>query len=638
MRPRSFVRAGRLSILLTASATLPLAAQSRSCPAWSRRVSRTVFGREAASLPLDRVADLLALAPGVSAQARGELNVRAAGDGANTVYLDGVPVSSGRRAHQSPSLGGSYSGETGSGLALGINGFSELQLNSGSMSAELGNAVGGVFEIRTVPCATAEGSSRWITAGVASDAFLGADRGIGLNRITLNGQATSGQLQFGIAGFAEGQRTALLGLEQNDSPVYLLDGVDTSLAYNDGTSDRVVDIYRFKRSDGIRIPSSASSIYSLTGHLGYQLGAGQRVELTGLTSQRQNRAFEYQTLYNPRQAVADRVSSQVLTGSWYGRLKDGNGVRLSGEAHLSLQWDRETNGPLSAAGERDSRDPSGIMLSPLGFRFDRSNFAVDEELIDNFRTNTGRRSPYDLDNTSQYQPADEFRNNAYGLLGWTESGGPVGQLTLARERRIVGKGVVTAEFGGQHRLQAGIEATHFEIDFYSALLTSQIGADAYRESPRLTSAFADYDLQLGEGVIHAGARLDHFRGGARRPDFPRISSAPGFNPANPTAGFIDDQSHSRLSPRLSAEFQASPRARLFAGVSALAQLPDFSDLFQGINTDLSTTSSAQAYGTDLDFVHASVMEAGGSFEVDSNFTVSGALWTRRDRDLVITRV
>jgi hypothetical protein len=631
------VQTGRVAILLSATLALPVAAQSTSCALTSDRPSRSTFGRDAANLPVDRVADLLALLPGVSAQTRGELNVRAAGEGANTVYLDGVPVVPGRRNHLSPSLGGSYAGEVGAGLALGTNGFSELRLGSNATRAETGNAVGGIIELRTTPCDDA--SRRWVQAGVASDAWLGADNGIGLNRLTLNGEATAGRLQFGIAGFAEGQRTTLLGLDQNASPIYLLDGVDTTVAYNDGTTDRSVEISRFRPSDGIRIPTSASTIYSLSGHLGYQIGSAHRLQLTALTSQRQNRAFDYQNLYNSRQAFADRSWSQVVTGGWFGRLAEREGLRLSAEAQLSLQWDHETNGPLGAAGERDTRDPSsGLMLSPLDFRFDRSNFAVDDALIDNFRTNSGRRSPYDLDNTSQYQPVDEFRNNAYGLLGWSESGGPVGQLTLYDERRVIGKGAVTAEFGVRHRLRAGIETTRYKVDFYSSALTSQSGADAYRESPRLTSGFADYDLTLGEAELHAGVRLDHFSSGASRPDFPRISSAPGFDPTNPTAGFIADKSHSQLSPRVSGEFQASPRARLFAGVSAVAQAPDFTDLFQGINTDLAVTSSAQVYGTDLGFVHGTVMEAGATYQLDSNLTVGGALWTRRDRDIVVTRL
>lgn len=624
-------------LLLTTSLALPAAAQSSACSLVNLQPSRSVFGRDAANLPLDRIADLLALSPGVSAQTHGELNVRAAGEGANGVYLDGVPALSGRRNHLSPSLGGSYAGEFGSGFAIGTNGFAELQLHPTPASAELGNAVGGIVELRTTPCDASKGN--WITAGVASDAMLGAERGIGLNRLTLSGEGSSGRFHFGIAGFAEGQRTALLGLDQNASPIYLLDGVDTTVAYNDGTTDRSVPIYRFKSADGIRIPASASTIYSLSGHLGYQLGQGQRLQLTALTSQRQNRPFDYQNLYNSRQAIADRAWSEVLTASWFGRLAEREGLRLSAEAHLSLQWDHENNGPLSPAGERDSRDPSsGLMLAPLDFRFDRSSFPVNDALIDNFRTNSGRRSPYDLDNTSQYQLIDEFRNNAYGLQGWSEAGGPTGQLTLYQERRVVGKGAVTAEFGARHRLRAGVETTKYNVDFYSAQLTSQNGADAWREAPRLTSGFADYDLHLGDAALHAGLRLDHFTSGASRPDFPRISSAPGFDPAQPTAGFIADASHSRLSPRVSGEFQATPRARLFAGVSALAQVPDFTDLFQGINTDLSITSSAQVYSTDLDFVHGTVMEAGAAYQVDSNLSITGSLWTRRDRNIVVTRL
>lgn len=624
-----------LTALTVAGLPSPLAGQQAACPVVASPAG-TTFGADASALPVDRIADLLALAPGVSSLNHGELSIRGGSRSGIGFYLDGVPVIPGRRDSVSPVAGGSYFGDPGVGLAVGTNGFSTLRLSPSLTSPELGNAVAGVIEVETTPCApTNEPRPVSLRAGLASDAMFGAERGLGFNRATLNGDGQVGRFRFGIAALVEGQRSARLGLEQNVSPVYLADGIDTTLSYNDGTADRSVDVLRFRPAPGIRIPGSATSSYALSGHLTYFLGSGHRLQLTALGSQRQNRSFDYQALYNPRQAFADRVWSQVVTGSWFGQLKESGPVTLSAEGHLSLQWDNRTSGPLSASGERASRDPStGLLLAPVDFRFDQSSFPVDDELIGNFQRNSGRRSPYDLDNTTQYQLVDEFRNNAYGLQGWSEGGGPIGVLTLSRERRVVGKGVLTAQLGERHRLRAGVEATRYHLDFYSSQLTSQATADAYRETPSLLALFGEYQLHYDEVTVNAGARLDRFSSGASRPGFPRISSMPGFDPANPTSGFIADESHSRLSPRISGVFQASPRTRVFGGYTALAQVPDFADLYRGINTDLSTTTQAQQYGTDLGFEHSAIIEIGGDYALDSSTSVGGSLWSRSDRDVI----
>ncbi len=624
--------AGALALCLAT----PLAAQQSRCALLTTSPAQTTFRSSAADLPVDRLADLLVLAPGTSALNHGELSVRGAGRGANGLYLDGVPANPGWRNFASPALGGSYYGDAGAGIGIGTNGFEELRLITGLVPVDRGNAVGGVIDVETDPCSSTDSSGApSLRASVASDAFLGADHGIGFNRLALRGGGRFGRLRVGGEAIAEGQRTARLGLDQNGSPIYLADGIDTTVTYNDGTVDHSVDILRFVPAPGIRLPSSAATTYTLGGHATYDLSDRHRLQLSAFASQRQARALSYEDLYNPRQAFADRAWSQVVTGSWLGRLGGRDRLALSGEAHLSMQWDHETNGPLSDAGERDSRDPaSGLMLAPLGFRFDAANFPVNDALVDNFRRNSGRRSPYDLNDPTQYGLVDEFRNNAYGLLGFSESGGPTGLLTLYRERRLVGSAALTAQVGDQHRLRAGVEGIHYDLNLYSSQLTSQVLADAYVESPRQVALFSDYQFTAADIVLTAGFRVDHFQSGASRPDFPRISSMPGFDPANPTALFHDDRGHSRISPRVAAEFRASPKARLFAGISSLAQIPDFAQLYRGINTDYSITSQRQQFGTDLGFEHATLIEAGGSYLLDPMTSVRGSVWTRKDNDVI----
>jgi TonB-dependent Receptor Plug Domain len=606
-----------------------LEAQAQACR--PRSDGAVVESRDLARLPVDRIADLLALEPGVVSLEQGDLSVRGAGPGATGTYLDGVPVTPGHRG-SSALLGGSYSGDRGTGIGVGTNAFDQVLLYRGPGPAEVGTGRGGVVQVITRNgCEPREG----FAGGLATDAVLGKKNGLGFNRLTLDGGHRFGKFYFRGATVLEGLSSERLGLEQNASPVFVAAGVDTTVAFDPGGGTIAEDITRFRQSPGIRIPSSAASSYTQSARLGYDLAPGQQLELAAYASQRQDRLFDYEDLYNPRQLGASRSWSRVVTGSWFGHLKAGASYSLRGEAHLSWQTDRLVAGPLSPSGEKDSRDPfGGFLIAPVGFRFDFDNFAVNEELVRNFRTNTGRRSPYDLDNTSQYSLIDQYRNNAYGLTGFTEAGGPTGQLTLSRENRLVGKAVVDAGLQDRHHLRVGFELTRYDIDFYQSGLTSQALANAYVESPRRHAIFGDYTLTLGDVEVDAGLRFDHFSSGASRPVFPRISSAPGFDPANPTAGFIKDKAHSRLSPRARGTFRPAPRLRVEAGLGTMAQLPDFAATFAGINTDLSTTLATQVFGTDLDFEHATLVDLGGSYALRAGLTAEADAWYRKDADII----
>jgi hypothetical protein len=605
--------------------------------------SARVIGRDEADLAADRLADLLALEPGVSSLDEGDLSIHGAGRNALGAYLDGVPVTPGARAFTTPLLGGSWFGERGSGAALGTNGYENVTLVSGPGSAEFGDARGGIIGVASrnpgsVTRDAPEPAVR-VRTGWATDAIFGRKNGLDFNRVTVDGQGRFGRLAVGIAGVLEGQGTARLGLEQNQSPVYLSHGVDTSVTFATPGGSQTVDVFRFAPSEGVRIPASANSSYFLLGRADYAVARGHRLQLSALASQDQAREFDYASLYNPQQLRADRSWSRVLTGSWLGSLRQSEGLQLSGEAHLSWQTDRSTTGPLTPSSESDSRDPfGGLLIAPLGFRFDAGNFPVNDELIRNFRTNSGRLSPYDLNNPTQYSLIDAYRNNAYGLTGFWDGGGPTGLLRLSREDRLVFKGVVDARLGARHHLRAGAEEVQYDIDFYSSQLTSQAFADAWRESPSRLGLFADYELRVAQLVVAGGLRYDRFHSNASRPDFPRISTAPGFDPARPTAGFTADGAHSRVSPRLRATFFPSPRLSVSGAVGAVAALPDFNALYSGINTDLSVTNPAQPYGSDLDFEHATLGELGARYALDDHSFVEGTLWTRSDEDLVVLRL
>jgi hypothetical protein len=284
--------------------------------------------------------------------------------------------------------------------------------------------------------------------------------------------------------------------------------------------------------------------------------------------------------------------------------------------------------------ELDTRDPfGGFLLGPLDFLFDFDNFPIDDELLNNYRTNTpgSRRSPYDLENPAQYAVVDEWRNNAYGLYNrdefasviFPESGGPAGseryanRLILYKESRYIGKANLDWQFDRYNRIKLGGEFTQYHLDSYSHQLENQAFSDYYREKPIRFNLFAEDRLDLGDVVVVGGVRYDYYHTRARRwADFPRLSNHPLFDATNPQAFFTndslfpEDQSHNYISPHIQVSFPVTERTNFRLSYAHQVQAPDFAVILQGINTDIATTNTNNVYGTDLDFGRTITFEFG----------------------------
>ncbi|HTS90209.1 MAG TPA: hypothetical protein VMG41_17080 [Gemmatimonadales bacterium] len=635
-------------------------------------VTSTMTGTEA-DLPVDRIADLLALLPGVNSLNDGSISVRGAGSAASDAYLDGVPVAPGLRRLKPFLLGGSWFGATGEGVSLGTNGFDSLTLDKGTGAAEFASARGGIQEVMSRRARPPDGRHVAVNAGWATDAIMGTSHGLNLNRVTVAFDGQAGRFSANLAAVGEGQGSERLGLDQNASPVYVAAGVDTVVTVAaPGGSTTSVDVLKFTPSPGIRIPASATSNYSVLARLGYLLGEHQRLEVTAVASQVQARVFNYQSLYDLPNLNATRDWDRVLTGSWYGQLLSDSRLRLAGEAHLSVQTDRATDGPLDASSQTSTLSPwGGFLLAPLRFRFDGNTFPVNNQLVEDFRANTGRLSPYDLQNTAQYQLVSQWRTNAYGLnRSFYESGGPLGPLTLSQEDRVVGKIVLDGHIGEAQRVRIGGEVESYDIHYYSSGLISQAFSDAYVQSPQRAAVYGQYEIRSGQLTLSAGLRYDHFSTGAERPYyfadtlgrlawFPRISTMPGFNATNPAepaagctpgaaavpvrcvnqyAGLISDLGHSRVSPRANAAISVSPRLEVRAAVTSTAQMPDLTAVYQGVNTDLAVTGSSQIYGSDLDYARSVLGEIGARYRIGSRTAADLAVWTRKDAGVVVAEL
>lgn len=351
----------------------------------------------------------------------------------------------------------------------------------------------------------------------------------------------------------------------------------------------------------------------------------------------------------------------MVTGSWFGELTRRAGLELNAGAHLSLQTDRATDGPLDPTSELSSRDPfGGFMVLPLDFRFDANTFPVNAQLVQDFRTG-GRLTPYDLNNSAQYQLVSQWRTNAYAVeTPFWESGGPMGRITLSQEDHVLGKLVLDGRIGGGQHVRLGGEVVNYDINYYSSNLRSLALSDAYLESPHRLALYGDYDITLGQVTLRAGLRYDHFTSGAALLScgYPRASepvSAPfhdaGLQSRNSDGASRGMQHHPEAASDVLRGHvcRTHPGCRTFAGESTVrrdsgskpsthlsrlgdlrAEMPDFTPSYQEVNTDISFTSPSQVYGSNLDFEPAVLGEIGGRLLLDAKTAVDAALWTRRD--------
>ncbi len=635
------------------------------------------------NLPVDRLNGVLQLQPGVVAATPNgnSLSIRGGRTEEHVTYVDGVPVTPGYR-------GGARVSSAGTEINVGTNALEEASVTTGSSSAEFGNAQSGVISIQT-----RTGGNKF-TGNLAyeTDEPFGVNHSLGLNRVTGSlGGPIMQNLTFFVSGALEGQSTVESGMDSQKYPLFVQAGIDTTVAVptalGDPTADTtLVPVYNYAVSrgecsdfessanpdiasnygvdcQGIRVPSSARSTYQFTGKLNYSFGTGSRLAFTALTSNFQGRTFRenldvpgrfltYGSLYNPGNLPAFRNYSNVFTLNWTQNLSRSTERALALETYVSYQQDRTLGGPMTRDAELGSRDPfGGFMLSPIDFLFNFDNFPLDDQLLQNFRTNASgsRRSPLDVENLAQYAIVDEWRNNAYGLYNrdefasvlFPESGGPAGserfttRQVMYRENRLIGKANLDWQLDRYNRLKLGGEYTHYDIDSYSFQLESQAFSDFYMEQPIRYNLFAEDRLDLGDVVVVGGVRYDFYDTRARRwNNFPRISSNPLFDSNNPDAFFTNDslfpkdQSHNYVSPHIQVSFPVTERTNFRLSYSHQVQAPDFGVILQGINTDIATTNTNNFYGSDLDFGRTITFEFGVRHAFSDDMVLDVAAYNR----------
>jgi hypothetical protein len=649
-----------------------VAAQNELVPRDAVTTKQNVTGDYADKLPADRIVNVLALQPGVVASAGGgTLSIRGGRTDEASTYVDGVPIGAGNR-------GGGFVTGGGNSVSVSTNAFEDASITTGASSAAFGGAQSGIVSI-----STRTGGDKFSGAiGYESDGLFGNSVSLGFNRVTasLGGPIVS-NLTFFIGGTIEGSASAGTGMNRDNSPYFTVAGPDTVVsvpsvnnsAYSDTTYVTVQEfaVYTGKCDEtmtyaginiadnsnpdiannygldcqGIRLPGTANSAYQLTGKLNYTYGAGSRIFLSANASQAQGRNFTYANLYNPQQIFGNTGNNQVYTLGWTQNLAKSSARALALDVSLSYQQDEFIQSPLTRESEVASRDPfGGFMLSPLKYTFNFENFPLNQELMDNFQQNTAgsRRGPYDYENTAQYSLVDKWRNNAYGLLGFSEGGGPTGRLFLNQENRFIGAAALDWQVDRYNRLKIGGGYTGYDIKSYSSQMTSQAFSDFYMEKPTAYTGYAEDRLDLGDVVLVAGLRYDYYNSNASHPQYcdstgacqptVRISSNPLYDPNNIQASldeiYVEDMAHDYISPHIQVSFPVSDRTNMRFSYAHQVQPPDFALVLGGINTDLAVTNTNHVYGSDLDFGKTITFEFGIRHAFSDDFVLDFSAYNR----------
>lgn len=571
-------------------------------------------------LTADRTTDLLTWLPGGSF----DIDGRTAWHGRTAEQfdrsIDGILWNSLIR-----STGGNGNGATVRRLEPAFNAIGRAWIRTGAYGADQ-NAGG----IGALGYTTRSGGDRWSVTGTAeSEEPLRADGGQGVSRFEASAGGPLGRdWRVRASGLLTGRRFAPTGVEYEASPYFVPTGTDTTFTFPDGASltDSVtVGVQEFGGTGSI--PFSPRTTTDLAARVDGKI-ANASVWARYLLGGDGERLFAYQHVSNTGQTFArNGITHDFAAG---GSIPLGT-FRL--EAALGWQEDHSEEGPIDAGEDAKSRDPSlGMMLGGVPLLFTMDNFAIDEELMWNYRLNRpgSRRSPYDLENTAQYQLVDQYRNNAYGILGFTETGGPVGGLRLYRDSRWALSAAVHHPLAGGDLAVGGELRTH-DIQYYAHQLTSQAFSDVWLQQPKEQAFYANWVGGGANWKLTAGLRMDRFATGARRPRMvPRLSSYDQTYVDSATGDTLrwshadaggdsatwyrlntdEDEAHVALSPRVALEGVLARDWTGHLSFGRLARTPDLAIQMSGINTDLAITNTAQVWGTDYGHEVTTLIEGG----------------------------
>jgi len=595
------------------------------------------------NLPVDAVAQVLRLQPGVVEGRGGNLTIRGGRPGEAATYIDGVLVRS---------LTGNNT------ISVGTNALEEASVTTGAMGAEYGEAQSGVVSLVT----RAGGQRLRGNLSFATDDPAGQVYGTGFNRVEASlGGPIARNLTFFLATALDGQQNGRRAKGAEDIPVYVLNGVsDTvTVARNPliSTGDsQLVELPSFERySEGARLPRAWSNSYTIDGNMQYTFGTGSRIRLTA--HQTRNEGLNYPgrgSLYNTSSQYGFWNMSNALILNWTQNLAQSSERALFFEATVSWQHDQGINSIVTPEWAADHKNPSmWFTLSKPDFLTTFETFPIDEALLQNLRLNDCRvgrdASRPNMGGCLTYidrqdlLAATEFRLNPYGITpsnqyypttGVLAQGGP----GLSEETRLTGRVNFDWQANRYNRVRFGGDFVKSDISAYGAGNTNQSFLNAYIDHPVRYGLYLSDRIDLGDVVLDLGLRYDRMDSKIKYPRSPgRVYTDP-IRDGNYSAAYTADDTamtdeciraraandlaalstcnyftakpRGVLAPSIRVSFPVTDRTGFRLSYAHQLQTPSFNFLATGVNSDLAVSNTNDLFGRDLDFGKTILFEFG----------------------------
>jgi hypothetical protein len=557
-----------------------------------------VTGESVEELPVDNVAQMITLQPGVIANVGKGFSIRGGRSGEEAVFVDGVLV---RSFNQ---------GTTN--LTIGTNSLAELDVLTGGFSAEFGEAQSGI-----VNYVTRTGGQQWNgSLSLQTDEIMPKEWSHGFNRaeLSLGGPLVAGFGAF-FAGTITGNRYANTGKGWRDTPIYVASGVDTTISYDPTGEGDVQDVMipNFVRFDeGGRTPYSQNDEYTLDGKLDYSYGSGSRVFITGKMSRNQawnpfaaNNFLEAH-LFNPTGWSGITGTSKALILGWTHNLVQSAENAIAIDLKASRTWDEAHAGDFDPDYRADMKTYLGFSPSTYKFVVEPDEFPVDEALVERFLRNEEGKTPYPSDRTDLLARQD-FRLNPYAVLNGFATDGYGGGFVMTNEKQWQFRASIDWQVNRMNRLKFG--GDYFDIDLarYSGALTNSSFTQLWVENPARVSLFVQDRLDLGDIVVEGGLRYDRFD---PKSNFP---VTPGYFDLDDPTSFTAAPVRTAFSPRLGVSFPVTVNSTFRLSYGHFVQMPDLNEYYRGKNTDYfryRNTNTNDFFARPLDFGKTIAFEFG----------------------------
>lgn len=475
---------------------------------------QVITGAGTAALPVDRIAQALALQPGVvqvsvcgtNLPCTPSISVRGGRTDQNATYIDGVPVQNGIHTGAAGSVGGAPT------LTVATNGFEEASITTGASSASFGNAQSGIINISTRAGGNKFSGNIGYETGLLGLAYYG--QGLNTFRGSFGGPIGK-HLTFFLSGSLEGNNSQNGGNHAWLYPGYARVGLDTTFTVPNGgkagtaaaVDSVAVNVYNYAVVEGgctlpadsggfvgahntamaanygatchaNQIYSDPSTNYFTTDKLTYSFGQGSRLSLSYIYSGNQNRCGTNGNCTSNAQILdgftyGSVSNSNVATLNWNQTLIKQANHQLTLDAYISRQWNNGMTAPLTTGSEQGTRgSPAGFIMQKLQFQFGQTQYPVDSALMYNILTaaQNVRIGITDPKNTGQYGAVASYAGMPPDGVGYSAGGGGDGTNTLSynHENRWIGIANLDFQADRYNRLKVGGQFTQYDILNYSA--------------------------------------------------------------------------------------------------------------------------------------------------------------------------